>query len=316
MKSFIVVLAKALTPNYLEIARQKQSIQMVTICFSHYCELAMWALEKGNKPVIEHDYVPGQHVFPAMRVRICNDNGKKNFSNTSRLIGVREQEVIEKAGGVDKLSEEERKKFRKRDASARATAVPVAVLPDGNVLLDSWSIAEYSGLQPVPEDMKNLFDNELGPQARQAAYSIILKKSNISYFHKLCTLNRSWFIRLLWSLFLGNYILKLMIKMFSPYDQKTVLKCKDSLKTTFDKLDRIVTERKGQFLLGDKLSLADIALASLAAPILLPPLYCGGKYNIAFQGIYDSDSEGKSEVDRFRSTVAGQYVMNLYANHR
>lgn len=312
----ILWLSKTLAPNYFALAKKQQSIEMVTICFSHYCELAMWALQKGNKSVVEHAYAPGQHVLPAMRIRLFGENGKKNFSSSSRMIGTKEREAIENAGGVDKLSEEERKKYRKRDASARATAVPVAALPNGDVLLDSWEIAEYSGLRKAPEELKRLLDDELGPQARQAAYSIILKKDNIPYFHKLCTMNRSWIIQLIWRLYLGNYILKYMIKLFSPYDTAAVKKCKDSLANTFEKLDRIVLERKGKFIGGDDLSLIDISIASLAAPILLPPLYCEGKFNAAFQGIYDNDIEAKNEVDRWRNTITGRYVMELYATQR
>lgn len=306
-------MARNFTPNYYQLAKDQQSIHMVTICFSHYCELAVWALEKGGHKVIEHDYAPGQHVLPALRIRVCN--GEKHFSQSSRMIGVKEREILDNMD-FDKLPEEERVKCKRRDAAARATAVPVAVLPDGRVLTDSWELAEYSGLPPVSPDLKDILDNELGPLSRQAVYSIILKPENLQYFHKLCTANRHWFIRLLWALFLGNFVVKSMIKLFNPFNESAVSKCKASLKQTFDKLDAIVANRPGTYLLGEQLSLADIALASLAAPILLPPLYCGGKFNSHFQEIYLSDPQAKVEIDKWRETVTGQYVMKIYAEHR
>lgn len=305
-------MAKTLTPNYFKLAKDQQSIQLVTISFSHYCELAVWSLEKGGKKLVEHDYAPGQHVLPALRIRVYDK--ERHLSKSSRLMGVREKEALDSCG--IQLTEEERKKFKRRDAAARSTAVPVAVLPDGRVLTDSWELAEYSGLPSIPTDLKELLDNELGPLNRQAVYSLMLKPANIQHFHRLCTTNRNWLFRSFWNAYLGNYVVKMMQKVFRPFDDMAVAKCKGSLQQTFDKLDRLVADRKGMYLLGDELSLADIALASLAAPILLPPLYCGGKFTAQFQDLYNLDPDVRAEIDKWRSTITGQYVMKLYANHR
>eukprot|EP01033_Poteriospumella_lacustris_P010186 gene10186-7262_t len=312
MKSVLPWVAKTFTPNYFKLAKDQQAIQMVTISFSHYCELAVWALEKGGKKLVEHDYAPGQHALPVMRVRVYDR--ERHFSQSSRLMGVKEKETLENCGVP--LTEEERKKSKRRDAAARATAVPVAVLPDGRVLTDSWELAEFSGLPSIPPDLKVLLDNELGPLNRQAVYSIMLKPANIQLFHRLCTTNRHWLFRSFWHAYLGNYVIKIMKKVFRPFDEVAVTKCKGSLQQTFDRLDRLVADRKGTYLLGDELSLADIALASLAAPILLPPLYCGGKFTAQFQELYLSDPDARGEIDKWRSTITGQYVMKLYADHR
>lgn len=312
--SALLWFAKVLAPDYFSMAKKSNQIQVITIGFSHYCEFACWALKASRKPFIEHGYAPGQHVLPVLKVRLCDPLGVRHLSKSSRVTSLREKAMLNEKG--EQLTPEEAQIVRKRDASARSTAVPVAILPSGQVLLDSWEIAEYSGLAPAPAEWQNIFDNELGPLARQTSYSAILKEGNTPIFNELCTSNRIWFWRWIWSLFAGNFITEVILKLFRPRDMVAVNAAKQDLHKVVQKLDVMVTQRKGKFLLGDELSLADIALASLLGPMLMPPLYCEGRFNQQFTKLYETDAEARKEIDEWRSTITGQYVLDLYSKHR
>ena len=44
-----------------------------------------------------------------------------------------------------------KRRDEKNDRTARAAAVPVAVAPDGGIWLDSWDIAEKSGISGIDQ---------------------------------------------------------------------------------------------------------------------------------------------------------------------
>jgi hypothetical protein len=136
--SWIVTVASWVCPSYFKIGKITNNIQVITISFSHYCELACWSLKFNGKSYKEQGYAPVQHVFPALSVRVGQKDGKKYLSKSSRTESSKEDKLKGK-----ELTEEEKKKAMKRDTAARATSVPLAILPSGQVLLDSWEIPCY-----------------------------------------------------------------------------------------------------------------------------------------------------------------------------
>eukprot|EP01040_Poterioochromonas_malhamensis_P006518 gene6518-7018_t len=310
--AFYVTLAKWLCPNYFKVAEDTNKYQVITIQFSHFCELACWSLRLAKIPFREHGFAPGQHVLPALSVRVGRD--KKYLSNSSRTTSVKE-EVSKSSCG--QLSEEDLKKAKRRDLSARATAVPFAVTPSGDVLLDSWSIAQHAfPNDTIDPELKDLLDNEIGPLARRAVYTHILKESNRNLFNELCMNGRGWFIRLLWTLFLGNMMVKTMMKMFNIKDTPTVQKCHDDLVRAVERLDHYIDERKGKFINGDTIGLSDIAIASLFSPLIQHPNYCEGRYTKTFNELLKRDADIRRDSDYFRQTKSGQYVYEIYDHYR
>jgi len=299
------------SPNFFNLAKSSNEVQILTISFSHYCELACWALKLAKIPYREHAYAPGQHVLPVLSVRV-GDRKKKYLSESSRVSSVKEQERLE-CGLLE--TEEEKAKRLKVDRSKRSTAVPIAILPSGEVLVDSWDCASIARLGEVDPTLKKILDEELGPLARQVMYFHIFQPQNHQYFHELCLMNHGWFWRMCWHLFVGSYLIKLMTKLFVPKGF-SIISTHEKLSSTLRKLDKIVSQRKGIFLGGDQIGLADIALASLASPLLTPPLYCEGKYTHIFNKILESDSSVRKEVEGYRNTTMGQYVLELYSQHR
>lgn len=66
-----------------------------------------------------------------------------------------------------------------------------------------------------------------------------------------------------------------------------------------------------RFLLGERLAAADLALASMAAPILLPQEYGGPQPTLS-----ELPSEMRVAVERWRARPAGQFILRLYKEGR
>lgn len=193
------------------------------------------------------------------------------------------------------------------------------VLPDGQVLTDSWKIAAASGLLPIPDDnFKKLLDEELGPSARQFAYTYILKNRphNVAAWNSLASTGFGWAWWILWNMFVGRFVTKIMIKTFQPANEAASNECLEKLRIIFSKMSMQVASKKTKFLYGNELGLADVAFASLAAAVVMPDEYSRGKYYTLFNKLINDDPEYKLRIDEFRATPAGQYVAQIYKNHR
>jgi hypothetical protein len=293
MNSVFVFISKYISPNYFLISRKSDRIQIISIAISHYCEFACWSLLLGNKKFDEHCYAPVQHLFPVLSVRI-DKNGKKIVSQTSRTNSPKENVV--KRGGT--------------------TSVPLAIFPDGSVLKDSWEIAASSGLPDISNELKIILDEELGPLARQLAYAKILSPKNKNIFQALCFEGQPWWWKLLWFLFLGSYIHKIMEKLFCTSDRNAVNIANEKMKTVSNKLETIIKNKKTIFLEGDTIGIADIALSSLFSPMVNAPSYRQGKFEHIFDLLFQQDVEARTDCEYWRGTLVGQYVLDIYKNHR
>lgn len=213
---------------------------------------------------------------------------------------------------------DERKK-KERAKQARLTAVPVMVLPDGRILQDSWIIAEASGLQLIPDDnFKKLLDEELGPLSRQFFYIYFLKDrpQNRAVWNSLASTGYGWLWSVLWNTFLGGIVTKAMIKIFQPTHEVANKECLDKLRDIMSIISMQIASKKTKYLYSDELGLADIAFASLANSLVMPDEFCKGQYYDLFNKLIDVDPDFKLRIDEFRAAPAGQYVLEIYKNHR
>lgn len=64
------------------------------------------------------------------------------------------------------------------------------------------------------------------------------------------------------------------------------------------------------------LGVADIAFASLIAPLIFPEQYCNGKFTHVLNKLLAQDDCMRVEVQDFRNTVAGKYAMDIYQKYR
>jgi hypothetical protein len=231
------------------------------------------------------------HVLPVLAIRI-DRQGNRYQSSSSR------PGYEGKTGGV--------------------TSVPVAVLPSGKLLLDSWDIAAFSGLEAIDEDLKTLLDTEIGPYARVLAYSYLLKPSNKKAFDCTFTNNRGYFFRLVWWLFLGNYLRNVIAKHFKTDDPVVVERTRMSLKAAVSRIDELLVAKKSVYLSGSDTmpGVADIAVASLMAIAVAAPGYADGAIDNAFRIMAEIDPAYPKELEYWQSTRTGQHVLSLYRQHR
>ena len=82
------------------------------------------------------------------------------------------------------------------------------------------------------------------------------------------------------------------------------------IKKIFERVDGTLKDGR-KYLTGDRLTIADIAFAAVAAPLLLPMEFGG-----AMGTLQIVPAEMRLEVEELRATPAGQFVLLLYQNDR
>jgi len=297
-------LARHTQKDYRVLARSTQRAQVVTIPYSHFCELGNWALTACRVPCDEHGFAPGAHVLPALALRFAG--GAKHLATSSAVRPVKPVEA--------QLPDPP------RSGKPNPTAVPVCALPDGTVLVDSWSIVDHAAsaanLAPVPDPLRAVLDAELGPKARQIAYSHLFKPEAWDVWSGLCTENGGALWRCAWALGGGRMLTEKMTKLFRSDDPAATDKCKEELRAVFARVEREHLSSLGKakpWLGGKSPGLADVALAALAAPVLSPPDYCAGKYAKWFDLLLERDAALREETEAWRATAVGRHALKVYA---
>ncbi len=264
-------------------------MQFITINFSHFGELARWTLLASNEAFEEYNFSPGQHVLPALRVRVA---GAKPYLNTSSRM------------------------FQKKD-EASAAAVPVAVLPTGRVLLDSWDIARYcmpeSSLQ---DELQKVLDTEIGPLGRQLFYLRALRNENQNVFDAMWEKDAGWFWRAAYACMKTGFVD--MMREGVGFDQPNAMEdAVAKLSNAFAKVEReFMANLDGQYLGGDQPGLSDFALAAISAIVVFPKEYCGGRISQELDLLCEQDPDLGAIVTRFRATKLGQHCLLMYKLHR
>lgn len=200
------------------------------------------------------------------------------------------------------------------------TTVPILVTENKN-FCDSTEIIKYLNTiaskdkKLYPDDIKlcseveeleELFDSQLGVATRCLGYYFALKN-----YYKIPL---TWAKGASWQEKIGCIILSPMtIKIVSDTyqvneSQKNIALQK--IKNIFSLVDEKLAPDK-KYLVGDKISAADISFAALAAPLLRPknhPMYSSQSGNISQEMI--------DIVKDLRKTRSGKFALNLYAKSR
>ena len=119
---------------------------LLTIRYSHFCEVARWAMDLSGEPYTEIAYALGSHFEPISLIR----------SDPRRI-------TKGSYPGSETGQAEER----------RQHAVPLVCLPGGEVLPESWDILEHY-VGRVSPSWEKRFDQELGPASRRVSYNELL----------------------------------------------------------------------------------------------------------------------------------------------
>ena len=278
--------------------------QCLTIPYSHFCELGIWSLQAASLRFDQHAFAPGLHVLPVLSSRVSPK--QRHFGKGSAVTAV---EAVGDGCG------------KKPYKPHFATAVPLCLMPDGRVLVDSWDIlresARSTGIRSPSAQLEALLDHEIGPLVRQALYEIVFRPANRSAWDGLVTQDCGAAWRVAWRLGVGRQLTASMAKLFRTDDAQAVDLGRRRLHDALDRLEqehlRPALEAHGDgFLGGSKPDFTDVAIAALVGPLALPPLYARGSYSTWFDMLMDQDASARSEVESFRLTPLGQHCMKVY----
>ena len=100
--------------------------------------------------------------------------------------------------------------------------------------------------------------------------------------------------------------LRILLRLTASRAQQSL----NQIRTIFDQVDaRLVDGRK--FLVGNRLTLSDLAFAVAAAPLVLPPAYGG-----PIPSFDEMPPEIRVAVVEMRSHAAGQHALRIYQEYR
>ncbi|KAH8075626.1 L-cystine transmembrane transporter [Aureococcus anophagefferens] len=91
--------------------------------------------------------------------------------------------------------------------------------------------------------------------------------------------------------------------------------CDDRLAETLDRANGFLEKSGGEFLGGDAPSISGVAMATLAAPLVLPAKFARGKYASPFEQLLAQDAEMQAQVEAYRATPVGAHALKVY-EHR
>jgi len=310
----IVALARLTQPNFIKVATTSGTAQLLTIPYSHYCEFSRWCLTAGGSVTYEeHGYAPGAHVLPTLALRVGGPT--KHLSPSS---------YVQPAPRQDPTTSPSPSSSPSKNPRARPTSVPIIVLPDGQVLTDSWQIAE-AGLSPsgrgqIDAGLKKVLDTEIAPLARQLAYVGLLQPRHAAHWRNLCCSAGGIAYGTAWRFGLGSWLTNNMIATFATDDASAAEAAEAQLMASFEAVERDyltpLTSSGQPFLGGATPGLADFAVAALAAPVVMPPRFCEGAYADIFDAVARDDEVYTAQIAQFRDTAVGQYAMRVYKDHR
>lgn len=286
-KKMIVRFAKCTQPDLAARARLTQRAQVVGIPYSNFCELGRWALSAAY-PYDEIERPPLAHILPTLALRFSNGS---HVSSSSRMLG--------RGGGSP-------------------TGVPVAVMPDGSVLVDSWDILDSCAARAgwsklgLTDELRRLLDHTLGPLARKASYASLLKPENKKLWDRLLTYEQSWAWRTAWHCGLGGMLAKRLIKSMDLNDEGQMKEVYIQIENGLRQAGSLLEEKGTPFFAGAHVGAADVAVAAILAPFILPKDYCEGKFNFIWNQLEDQDAEFRSRLIAWRATKIGRHVVKVY----
>lgn len=105
-------------------------------------------------------------------------------------------------------------------------------------------------------------------------------------------------------------LIRLVIRTVLRITPEGAARSLERIRTTFQEVGELLKDGR-RYLVGDRLTAADIAFASLAAPTLFPPGYRG-----ALPPLEALPQATRDQVQWFRATPAGAYALRLFAQER
>lgn len=202
-----------------------------------------------------------------------------------------------------------------RRAGAHRT-VPVLVagdelIPDSTAIV-AWADARRPGcvLPADPREratalaIEDDLDRVLGPATRRWAYFHLLPRTDLDALVTRGT--PRWEQR---ALKLTRPLAVAMMRRGMTITPEGTERSRTRIEDTFAHFDALLAGGR-EYLVGDQFSVADLTLAALAAPVLLPPEH---PFGIPLDVFPD---EARAQIERWRATRSGRHALAMYARER
>lgn len=247
------------------------NLRLITIPMSHYCEKARWALERLDLDYHEERHLQGFH-YP-------------------RTYWV-----------------------------SRNPGVPV-LIDGGRVIVDSTAILKHldryapASLRLYPkeiaerrrvEELEELFDETLGVESRRWIYFHFLPYPRASL--RMAGQGVPGIERALAPL--AYPLMRRFATWRMQVSAGTVATGLERSRQVVRQTDNLLADGR-LFLSGESFSAADLALACMLAPFVVPE-----EYGIQLPAVVDLPPDMRPTVQEFRETATGKYVLSLFRNHR
>jgi len=252
-------------------------VRLVTIRFSHYNEKARWALDLAGVPYTEEGHLPGFHVRAVKRRH---------------------------PGGGD------------RDKASSRFSTPLLVLDDGSVLTDSAAIVAWASdrmpetLYPSDEvrEIEQDVHDRLAVHSRRVVYGFLFSHPpTLRRLARACVPGfESWVLAAALP-----FTARRGYEAFAGGDEGFAR----SRRICAEEVERWGARLDGRsFLVGDRLTAADLALACAMVPLLIPQAEEG--FGAPLLPVDALQPEARDLVVRFRGTAAGRHALRMFAEHR
>ena len=284
---------------------------LVTIRYSHYCEVARWALQARGIAFTELGLPVGPHVLFGLLRFVCS----------YRSIGAAMPQSSHPGSDLDDLPP-----WLRIADLRRLTRVPfyLSAGSDGRVLGDSWSVLEEACQFEVHARFKRTLDEEVGPDVRRLCYYHVLRMDPSHY----CALQGSdaasttlsaprleAFLFVAWERLFG---VKAVLSRVCDVSEGAVAAAEVRLRAAFDAVgavlaaDPYLSSGDG----GADFGGADLAWSALVGVLLLPPQYSQGAVPGGLPAASEWPVAFRSLHDELKATRAGKHALRCYVEHR
>jgi glutathione S-transferase len=248
-----------------------ETYRLITIPPSHFCEKARWAMDLLEVPYNEEAHAPILHL-----------------------------RAVRRAGG------------------SRTTPVlvtDVGAFGDSTEILHFLNERHSEGSRLYPseesqrrevEELEELFDTELGPHTRRVAYFHLLPDRRLVTESVLDRV--SGFDRFVFRLLLP--LMRSLMRKGMNINEASAERSLARVREVFAKVGERLADGR-PFLVGDRLTAADISFAALAAPVTLPR-----NYGSRLPTLSDLPDAVLELIEEMRETTAGIFALRLYRDHR
>lgn len=247
------------------------SLRLFTIGPSHYCEKARWALDRAGIAYTEDAHLPMVHWAYTL---------PRGSRTVPLLVGP----------GVRLVESTDIVKYADEHLAANARLFPTEPEPRART-----------------EALVARLDRDLGTLTRRLVYCFLVDAPEL-FVRTFEASAKSPAERL--ALRRGHSVLRAALRRAFGVSVRARAKCTEKLFTLFDELSQLLVEGDG-YLSGSRFGAADLTLASLASPMLLPD-----DFGVPLLRRRDVDGEIGALIDALRATPIGKHVERVFREER